>query len=100
MSATVLEGGERGRPPACPPELALRMIQMRRAGMTYEAISDVLNAEGVPMPCGGSRWLKSSIDRILHSRYATRLAASLPTLAPTPDPPSTGLGTLKNNANP
>lgn len=81
MSAALPEEHrEPGRPPSCPPELTERIIRMREAGCSYEGIAGVLNAESVPLPCGGSRWLKSSIDRILHTRYATRLAVALSAL--------------------
>jgi len=83
MSTVLPERRERGRPPCYPAELAARIIRLRTNGMSYEGISDVLNAEGIPMPGGGSRWLKSSIDRILHTKYAQRLAAELSAVPPT-----------------
>lgn len=101
MSAALLEERrEPGRPPSCPPELTVRIIRMRQAGLSYEGIAGVLNEENVPLPCGGSRWLKSSIDRILHTRYATRLAVALPTAAELPPttPERSGVGLVRNDA--
>jgi hypothetical protein len=90
MSAALLEEYRGpGRPPSCPAELTVRIIAMSQAGLSYEGIADVLNADGVPLPCGGSRWLKSSVDRILHTRYAQRLKDALlsdPPLAVTQRP--------------
>lgn len=60
----------RGRPPCCTDELAVRVIGLRRQGLTYTQISVVLNAEGVPTPMGRPRWLRSSVDRLLHTQYA------------------------------
>jgi hypothetical protein len=42
---------------------------LRAKGLTYAQISAVLNAEGVPTPMGRPRWLKSSVDRLLHTQY-------------------------------
>jgi len=58
-----------GRPPCCPRELVVRIIQLRHRGLSYAQICTVLNAEQVPTPMGGSRWLKSHVDRLLHTRY-------------------------------
>jgi hypothetical protein len=63
----------RGRPPCCPRELAIRIIRLRRQGLSYGAISAVLNAEGVPTPTGRPRWHKAYVDRLLHTRYVKEL---------------------------
>lgn len=62
-----------GRPPCCTRELAIRVLMLRQRGRSLQAICDVLNAEGVPTPAGGSRWLKSYVDRLLHTRYAQEI---------------------------
>ena len=67
MSAPTNRG--RGRPPRCSRELAIHIIQLQRRGLSYEGISAVLNKERIPTPAGGSRWLKSHVDRLLHTRY-------------------------------
>jgi Recombinase len=77
VSAMVLEHRGRGRPPCCPRELAVRVIHLQAEGLSYEGIAALLNAEGVPTPGGGTRWLKSSVDRLLHTRYAEQLLAEL-----------------------
>ena len=59
----------RGRPPACSHELALRIVGMHFRGLSLREISNALNAEGIPTPAGGSLWLKSHVDRVLHTQY-------------------------------
>jgi DNA invertase Pin-like site-specific DNA recombinase len=44
------------------PELRERIGRMRAEGMTLQAISDRLNAEGVPTVRGGVRWRPSSVQ--------------------------------------
>jgi hypothetical protein len=73
VSAGLLERRGRGRPPRYSRELIVRIIELHRQGLSYERISMVLNDEGVPMPGGGSRWLKSSVDRLLHTKYAREI---------------------------
>jgi hypothetical protein len=67
----------RGRPPACPRELAMYIIELRHRGLSYEQIAEVLNDERVPTPMGGSRWLKSHVDRLLHTRWVQAIAEGL-----------------------
>ena len=54
---------------------------MRAAGMTYQAICDVLNAEGVPTARGASAWSISAVQRSLgYRRPKQRKSADLPPL--------------------
>jgi Recombinase len=66
-----------GRPPCCPRELAVRIIQLRQAGLSYAQICTVLNAEHIPTPMGRSRWLKSHVDRLLHTRWVEDIIREL-----------------------
>lgn len=77
MSAEVLEHRGRGRPPCCSAALTARIIELRRQNVSYERIANLLNAEGIPLPAGGSHWHKSSVDRILHTNYAKELLEEL-----------------------
>ena len=70
----------RGRPAQCPRELAVRLIQLRIRGLSYAQIGDVLNAERVPTPTGRPVWLRSHVDRLLHTRYASELAEEMKAL--------------------
>ncbi len=51
-----------GRPPVCPPEIVVRIIELQRQGLSYRAISEALNREGVPTPAGRPVWAKSQIS--------------------------------------
>ena len=44
------------------PALKVRIATMRTAGMTLQAIADVLNSEGVPTLRGGVKWRPSSVQ--------------------------------------
>lgn len=45
------------------PDLSERIAMMRAAGMTLQAIADVLNEDGVPTVRGGRLWRPSSVQR-------------------------------------
>nr|WP_062331635.1 recombinase family protein [Herbidospora sakaeratensis] len=63
----------RGRPPCCPPDVAMRVVELRDQGLSLAAISRVLNDEGVRTPAGGRLWQKSHVDRLLHTLHARDL---------------------------
>ena len=44
------------------PALQQRIADMRKSGMTLQAIADTLNGEGVPTVRGGARWRPSSVQ--------------------------------------
>jgi hypothetical protein len=44
------------------PELRDRIMAMRAAGMTLQAIADELNADGIPTVRGGAKWRPSSVQ--------------------------------------
>jgi hypothetical protein len=67
----------RGRPPCCPQELAIRIIELQRQGLSYAKISGVLNAEGTPTPLGRPLWRKGYVDRLLHTQYVRDIIAEL-----------------------
>jgi DNA invertase Pin-like site-specific DNA recombinase len=62
------QGVRLGRPPTVTPELARRIRLLRTRGHTLQAISDRLNAEGVPTPRGGAAWRPSSLRAVLAER--------------------------------
>lgn len=65
-----------GRPPACRRETVIRAIELRDQGTSYQKIADTFNDEGIPTP-EGSVWIKSSVDRLLHTRHAEDLRQEL-----------------------
>lgn len=75
------QGKPTGRPAVADrPELAKRIAAMRMSGMTYQAIADTLNAEGVATLRGGSEWRVSSVQAATgyRRRPARRAAPELP----------------------
>jgi hypothetical protein len=70
MSATLRSASRRGRPPTCPPEVLAEVVGLRLGGLSLAAMCAALNAEGVLTPSGRSRWTKSHVDRLLHTRHA------------------------------
>ena len=73
MSAPEEAPRKAGRPPCCSPELAERIHKLRDSGLSLRQIQDVLNAEGVSTPTGRQYWWKSSVDRILKTKYMRAL---------------------------
>jgi DNA invertase Pin-like site-specific DNA recombinase len=59
-------------PPAIPPPLKRRIIRMRAAGLTLQAIADELNEAGVPTVRGGARWRPSSVQAAIGYRRPAR----------------------------
>ena len=66
-------GDPRGRA-ATPHDVADRIVAMRGAGVTYQAIADALNADKVPTVRGGGEWRPSSVRSAFVSRGAELLA--------------------------
>jgi peptidoglycan hydrolase-like protein with peptidoglycan-binding domain/DNA invertase Pin-like site-specific DNA recombinase len=56
------------------PALKERIATMRTAGMTLQAIADVLNSEGVPTLRGGAKWRPSSVQSATGYRRPPRRA--------------------------
>jgi Recombinase len=73
LAAPINGNRGRGRPPCCPRELAERIVRMRLQGLTYGQTRVALNAKEIPKPMGGTRWRKSDVVRLLHTRYAKEI---------------------------
>jgi hypothetical protein len=52
-------------PNAIPPDIKRRIVRLRSAGMTLQAIAAELNDEGIPTVRGGARWRPSSVQTAL-----------------------------------
>ncbi|MBB4704249.1 recombinase family protein [Sphaerisporangium siamense] len=52
----------------------VRVRELHGQGLSLKAISEVLNAEGVPTPMGRAPWGKSHVDRLLHTQHARRVS--------------------------
>jgi DNA invertase Pin-like site-specific DNA recombinase len=59
------QGVRLGRPPALSETVRRRIRRMRGRGMTFRAIADTLNAEGVATAHGGARWHASTVRSVL-----------------------------------
>jgi DNA invertase Pin-like site-specific DNA recombinase len=55
------------------PELKRRIVRMRAAGLTLQAIADELNKEGIPTARGGTEWRPSSVQAALGYKRPTRM---------------------------
>jgi hypothetical protein len=51
---------------------------MRRDEKSLMQIAITLNASDVPMPADGARWGRQSVKRVLSTRYARDISATMP----------------------
>ena len=85
--------GRAGAAVADVPELRKRIVEMRNAGMTLQAIADVLNQEGVPTLRGGAKWRPSSVHGATgYRRPASTRGIRIPAESPGPQQRSAGKG--------
>jgi DNA invertase Pin-like site-specific DNA recombinase len=59
---TAAARSKKGAAPDISSDLRRRIVRMRRAGMTLQAIADRLNQDGVPTMRGGAVWRPSSVQ--------------------------------------
>jgi len=67
--------GRMGRPPACPPDVVLRIKTLEDQGYTLQTIVELFNREGTPTPAGKSEWYKSMVERTTKTLYAREVIA-------------------------
>jgi DNA invertase Pin-like site-specific DNA recombinase len=65
LAAKKAAGVRLGRPASIPADVAIRISELRAAGLTLRAIGDCLNGEGVPTVSGRSGWRISTVQRVL-----------------------------------
>lgn len=70
------QGVRLGRPVLVRTELRARVAELRAEGRTLQAIADLLNAEGVTTPSGGT-WFPASVARTLRSHRLDAEAAEI-----------------------
>ena len=63
------ETERRGRPPVYPEQLVEHVVRLKLSGLSLAAISDHLNTEGLVTALSQTRWQKSYVDRLLHTRH-------------------------------
>jgi DNA invertase Pin-like site-specific DNA recombinase len=61
------QGVRLGRPRVLAAEITDRIVVLREAGKTLQAIADGLNADSIPTARGGSKWFASSVAQTLKS---------------------------------
>jgi len=64
LAAARVKGVRLGRPSRVSPGTAESVLRMRSEGLTYRAIADRLNAEGVPTVAGGVKWHSNSVRSV------------------------------------
>lgn len=74
LAAKRARGDRLGRPSKTPPEVTRRIVADRAAGMSMRVIAETLTAEGVPTVRGAAVWSISTVQSVLKSQDAARLA--------------------------
>jgi DNA invertase Pin-like site-specific DNA recombinase len=59
------EGVRLGRPTSVPVAVSKRLSLLRKSGMSYHAIADMVNSEGIPTAQGGARWYAATVRKVL-----------------------------------
>lgn len=81
--AKLAEQGVRlGRPSRIPADVLARIVALRGAGRSYQAIADTLNADGIPTVGRATRWGKSSIAAAVKTAQLNEAARSRLTAEP------------------
>ena len=65
LAVAKAKGRKLGRKSKVSPEVQLRIVAMRAAGMTFEAIAAALTAEGVATPTAADHWAWQSVSQIV-----------------------------------
>lgn len=66
LAARKAAGVRLGRPPKRADPVSNRITNLRAKGASLQAISDMLNRDGVPTYRGGQRWRPSSVRAVLN----------------------------------
>jgi len=66
------QGVRIGRPAVMPRAVVSRMRRERAKGLSYRAIADRLNADGVPTAQGGLRWYPGTVRYALGGQSTNR----------------------------
>jgi len=75
LAAKKRRGEPIGRPRVASPSVVRRIVKLRNAGNTYDAIASTLTAEKVLSPLGNPSWQASTVRRIYNSATAEQVSA-------------------------
>ena len=75
LAAARAKGVRLGRPSLMPEEVRKRIHREREEGSTLAAISEGLNADGMPTAHGGSQWWPSTVRAALRAEIASSIAS-------------------------
>ncbi len=53
-----------GRPPVQPAEVVARIVSVRELGVSWSAIGQALDTDGVPTAQGGARWYPATVRAV------------------------------------
>lgn len=74
LAAKRARGVRLGRPSKTPEAVTRRVVDARARGMTLQAIADGLTADGVPTVRGAAVWRTSTVQAVLASQDAAKIA--------------------------
>lgn len=75
LAAKKRRGEPIGRPRVASPSVVRKIVKLRDAGNTYDAIASKLTADKVLSPLGKPRWQPSTVRRIYNSATAEQVTA-------------------------
>lgn len=75
LAAKKRRGEPIGRPRVASPSVVRRIVKLRNAGNTYDAIASVLTAENLLSPLGKPSWQPSTVRRIYNSATTEQVTA-------------------------
>lgn len=75
LAAKKRRGEPIGRPRVATPSVVRRIVKLRKAGNTYDAIASTLTREKVLSPLGKPSWQPSTVRRIYNSATAEQVTA-------------------------
>src|SRR5205823_3822632 len=67
LAAKRAQGHRLGRPRQMAPETTVLVVGLRSKGMTFAAVADELNRQGVPTTRRGATWYPSTVRAVMES---------------------------------
>lgn len=71
---------QRGRPPSCPVEVCIHVIELHNQGLSLSQIGMTLTHERVLTPGGSLGWTKYTVDRLWNTLHVRELRKKFETL--------------------